>query len=340
MPACSRVGGPRLVRLNAVGLAFGVLLAFVAVWTVPASAQTTKSVSGAQLAAAKQCTYAACPKVVASVAAGTKLKKLPSNLSPSLSAAAKDIYPPTGFLGCVANQAAVSDPLPCVINSSATAKRMVLIGDSHAEMWSPAFADIAKANGYSLLFLAKIPCPLPMVPFWNELNSTPNTQCTAWKKWAINRINQFNPSLVVATTEDFQLYGKSAEPINQGVFSKGFVTTLKDLSAPDRKVVLLGDISYLTSPGPQCLAAHETSVTSCSTATAAAVSAKAQMAERSAAVKAGAAFINVIPWLCTTKECPAIVGHYNVYQDCCHISATYGISLEPILSEALGLPTP
>jgi hypothetical protein len=338
MPARSRVTGTRLGRLSAVALTIGLLFTLVAGSIVPVSAQTKRTLTGAQLAAAQQCTYAACPGVLASVAAGVKLKKLPPNLSPSLSAAVNDIYAPAGFAGCIASQAAVSDPLSCVINPSATTKRMVLIGDSHAVMWSPAFADIAKANGYSLLFLAKIPCPLPMVPFWNELDSTPNPQCTAWKKWAFNRINQFNPSLVVATTEDFQLYGSNAEPINQGVFSKGFVTTLKDLAAPGRKVVLLGDTPQ--SPGPPCLAAHETSVASCNNATATAVISKNQAAERSAAAKAGDAFIDVIPWFCTTKECPAVVNHYDVYENCCHISATYGVSLEPVLSQALGFPIP
>jgi hypothetical protein len=88
------------------------------------------------------------------------------------------------------------------------------------------------------------------------------------------------------------------------------------------------------------LAAHETSVTSCNTSTSEAIDTQHQAAARSAAAKAGDQFINVIPWLCTTKECPAVVGHDDVYEDCCHISATYGISLEAVLSQALGFPVP
>ena len=59
-------------------------------------------------------------------------------------------------------------------------------------------------NGYSLLFLSKFQCLLPLVPFWNPLNATPNTECTTWKKWAIGRIQQFDPSIVLAAAEDYR----------------------------------------------------------------------------------------------------------------------------------------
>jgi hypothetical protein len=224
-----------------------------------------------------------------------------------------------------------------VYNAAATTKRMVLIGDSHAEMWSSSIAAIAKANGYSLLFLAKIPCPLPMVALWNTLNSTPNTQCTAFKKWAISKIQQFNPSIVLATTEDFITYTGNAEPLSQKAFSAGLATTLKDLAAPGRRVILLGDIPYLSNPGPICLAAHEGSVQTCSTPTGVAVDKKRQQAERSAATAAGASFIDVIPWFCTTKACPAVVNNLDVYSDGEHITATYGMWLESVLAQSLGL---
>jgi hypothetical protein len=217
---------------------------------------------------------------------------------------------------------------------------MALIGDSHAEMWSPALASIAQANGYSLLFLAKIPCPLPMTEFWNGLNEAPNTQCTPWKKWAISRIQQFNPSIVIAATQDFKLYNAKALPISQSVYTKALAATLKDLSSTGRRVVLLGDISYLTQTGPICLAAHEGSIQSCSTPTNQAVSSKYQAAESSAAAKAGAQFIDVIPWLCSPTTCPAVVQNIDVYSDSSHITAAYAVSLEPVLSQALGLRNP
>jgi len=234
-------------------------------------------------------------------------------------------------------QPALRTTLPCVYNPAATSKRMVLIGDSHAEMWAPAIADVAQANGYSLLFLAKLPCLLPMTTFWNNLNSTPDTQCTTWKKWAFARINQFNPSIVITATEDFIPYYRNAVPLSQVKYSAALTTSLKDLSAPGRRVILLGDIPYLSSPGPVCLAAHESSVQSCSTPTAKAVLSTNQAAQHLAATKSGATFVNVIPWFCTPKTCPAVIAGKTVYEDDFHITATYGMWLEPVLTQAIGL---
>jgi SGNH domain (fused to AT3 domains) len=324
---------------TSVPTVLGLLLAIVVVWASPAagSVSASRELSGPQLAAAKQCPWPACSKVIAAVSAGTRVKQLPGNLSPSLESASKDLLPPKGFLGCVVNQTGVSTPFPCVINPTATDKRMALIGDSHAEMWSSPLAQVAKADGYSLLFLAKIPCPLPMVPFWNVLNNTPDTQCTTWKKWATAKIQQFDPSVVVATTEDLNPYTNNALAMSQKTFSSGLVTTLKGLAAPGRRVILLGDIPYLSRSGPVCLAAHESSVSSCATPVSQAVNKQKQAAEQSAAAKAGATFVDVIPWFCTTKSCPATIDNLDVYSDGEHITATYGDSLADVLTQSLGL---
>jgi hypothetical protein len=337
----SRVERRQVTHVARALLVLGVLLGVIGGWTPAALASTSAStrLSGPQMAAASQCPYPACPPVLSAVAAGTRLQNVPATLSPSLQAASHGVVPPQGFADCVVNQPALQTPFPCVVNAAATTKRMVLIGDSHAVMWSTAVANIAKANGYSLLFLAKIPCPLPLVSFWNGLNGTPNQQCTTWKKWALTRIQQFDPSIVIATTEDFDLYSGNATRMSQSEFSKGLVTFLKDLAAPGRTVVLLGDMPYLSQTGPFCLAAHEGNVQTCSTPTGQAVLAQSQAAQRTAASKAGAQFVNVVPWFCTRNSCPAIVDNIDVYSDCCHITSNYGMHLEGVLSEALKLPS-
>jgi hypothetical protein len=306
--------------------------------TFPAAlAAGASTPSGPQLAAAKECRWTDCAAVLSAVAAATKVSHVPADLTPTIEASMTDIFPPPGLGGCAVSQPALTTTLPCVYNASAP-KRMVLIGDSHAEMWAPAIADIAKANGYSLLFLAKIPCPLPMVGFWNEINFTSNTQCTTWKKWAIAHIQQFNPSIVIAATEDFNPYKSNDTAMKQSEFSSGLVTALKDLSAPGRRVILLGDIPYHSLASPACLAQHETSVQRCSDSTSGAVLAPNQAAEHAAAIKAGASYVNVVPWLCTPKSCPVIIDNIEVYVDGFHITATYATWLEPVLSQSLDLP--
>jgi SGNH domain (fused to AT3 domains) len=338
MGAGLRSQGRPLTRVLRVWLVVAVLLVVVGGSAPAALASTASSeFTGPQMAAAGQCPWAACAQVLSAVAAGTKVRQLPANLSPSLQAAASSVNPPASLGECVVGQSVLQTPFSCVYNAAATTNRMVLIGDSHAVMWSTAIAAIAKANGYSLLFLAKIPCPLPLVGFWNPLNETPNPQCTTWKKWAFARIQQFDPSLVIATTEDYAIYSNNAAPMSQSTFSKGLVSALNDLSAPGRRVVLLGDIPYLSQSGPLCLSAHEASVQTCSTPTARAVAPQNQAAQHNAASKSGSEFINVVPWFCTPRSCPAVVDNIDVYSDCCHITPNYGMYLEGVLSQALKL---
>ena len=212
-----------VVRTSGVWLVLVVLLAVTGGFMPSAGASSKHSteLTGPQMAAASQCQWSACAKILAAVSAGTKVQSLPSDLSPSLQAASTSVQAPKGMLGCVVGQPALQTPLPCVDNAAATTKRMVLIGDSHADMWSQAVANIAVANGYSLLFLAKIPCPLPLVGFWNGLNNTPNPQCTSWKKWAFTRIQQFNPNVVIATTEDRNPIAGNNSPMSQSRVFEG-----------------------------------------------------------------------------------------------------------------------
>lgn len=290
-----------------------------------------------QLAEPSQCPWSACAQVLSSVAAGAKVTKLPRNLTPSLQEASADLLTPAGFNACEVGESATVTLDPCVDGTDAKAKRMVLIGDSHALMWSRAIAAIARRNGYNLLLLIKIPCPLPMVPFWNAVDNTPNTECTTWKKWAFTRIDKFDPSLVIATTEDFLPLTEQITTMSQAAFSAGFVTTLDDLKGPGRRVVVLGDIPFISPPGPICLAAHESDVQACSNPTTQAVVATHDAAEEAAARTAGASYINVVPWLCTPALCPTIINSIDVYSDSTHITSTYGEALEPVLSEALQL---
>jgi hypothetical protein len=319
------------------GMLGWVVLLVIVLVAIPAGANTP---TAAQLAAAQSCPWAACGEVLKAVDAGTKIATLPENLSPSLASATSDIVAPPGMAGCVLwDQSRTSSAGPCIFNPGQT-KRMVLFGDSHAFMWSTAMADVAKANGYSLLFLSKISCWLPDMTFYNALTDAPNTACSAWRTWAIGQINQFKPTILVAATLDLGNRTSGDVVVSQRTYAKALTATLKELSVPGRQVVLLGDMPYLAEPGPSCLAAHESNIQSCSTATNRAVLATNQAAEHDAATNTHTAFVNTVPWFCTPKQCPAVISGHDVYANLFHITSTYAMTLEPVLAQALGLAAP
>jgi len=301
--------------------------------------------------------------VLQQVKAGADVTAVPSNLTPSLQTATADIRFPANLRLCGANGTLVEDlggycflvngRRPSVtskknrksepevrhkrkLGATATGPRIALLGDSHSEMWSRAIAGIAAQQGDPMLLLTKY-CSMSMVGFWNPLTSTPFTSCTTWKQAAVQRLNQFNPSLVIVTTGDVSPLTDTDRPMSQQEFSDGLATTLRDVSAPGRRVILLGDIGYPARVPPFCLAAHETNVRACDIPTSVAVRAPNQAAEAAAAKAAGARYIDVIPWLCTRTTCPAIIDGIEVYENLSHITSTYGEHLEPVLTQALGL---
>ena len=59
--------------------------------------------------------------------------------------------------------------------------------------------------------------------------------------------------------------------------------------------------------------------------------------ELDAALRTGARYVNVIPFLCTPYVCPDIVGHYLAYLDTFHLTSTYVHMLAPVIQQALAL---
>jgi hypothetical protein len=54
-----------------------------------------------------------------------------------------------------------------------------------------------------------------------------------------------------------------------------------------------------------------------------------------AVIKAGATLVDPMPWFCSLKTCPVVVGNILVYKDESHISTIYARLLAPLLAERL-----
>jgi hypothetical protein len=271
------------------------------------------------------------------ISAGLKASGLPSNLTPPLASAPHDLQLPKQLNGCFLAPTQQTTSNSCIYPDKSGAPGMVLLGDSHAAMWSMALDDLAIKLGYNFLLLSKASCPPPEETFWLASHKTPNLWCNSWRLKAIQRINAFKPKIVIVTGNDFQPIASNGQDMPQSTYSAGLLTTLQAIAAPGRRVIVLGDISYLTQAGDLCLAAHENSVQTCTTATVTAAPASHLLAQEQAASKAGDLYINAIPWLCTPAKCPAVIGNYEVYEDQFHITTVYAVRLEPVLQAALKL---
>lgn len=294
------------------------------------------------------CPSTACTEVLQQVAAGAKVKSIPSDLTPSLANAAADIKVPPGGTCSSSGVAAFSTYAPCIYPAaSSTAPKIVLLGESHAWQWSQSVDAVAQRVGDSFALLFHSSCTTVLtaaaLPIDGHEGQAPTgAQCVQWLKAAITWINNYKPQMVIVVASN--QFAKQYEP----TYLIGLTEVFKRLQSPGRKLVMLGDLP--NPPGeipppiqdaPECLAAHESSVKSCNLSEPTAVKPILQngdFAKEQTVVKlVGASFINVIPWFCTKTVCPTIIGKYEVYEDVAHATTTYSLFLSPVLQVALGL---
>jgi hypothetical protein len=289
------------------------------------------------------CPSTACSTILAKVVAAATTNTIPPGLTPSLQHGSTDVRRPPGG-DC--SQVPIPGPKPdqdedsemsdaCTYSTEvpATAPMIVLIGNSHAHMWSVPIGDIAKQLGYRFGLIYHAACHLALAKFsgWPPYATEP--RCRAWQDAAGDWVNQQNPAVVLAATGD----GADIKVSDAADYAAGYAAALKKMQAPGRKLFVMGAVPFPSQDPTHCLSAHSSFILRCATPTSLATPAYAQQAMLDAARQAGADYVNVTPFLCTPDICPAVIGHYLAYSDRYHLTTTYAQTLTPVIQQALNL---
>ena len=277
----------------------------------------------------------ASPQTVRSlVVAADQIQRVPSDLTPTVNSAYFNYGIPHTWTGCSPSEGQATVPA-CTFGDTKGTHTVVLYGDSHALMWAQAINDIAFRAEWKFVLLAKAGCPVDMLPYAGS-SSTGGvwTTCAEWHQFALRRINRLDPDLVIVTQATHA--GPDGQAYTAAQWQGGLEDTLRLMTAPHIRKVVLGDVPYLPQGGPNCLARHMDDVQACSGPNSLAHTAQ-DRAERAAARATRSQYIDLAPWLCG-KSCTAIVGNYEVYVDRYHITITYARFLEQVVNETLRLP--
>ena len=269
-------------------------------------------------------------QVQTAVAASADLKAVPSNLQPSLTDAGTQ---PSYVNGCLRDVLEV-DQHECVFGDLNSQTTIALVGDSHAQMWIPAFRDIATQRGWRLETLAKGACPMLNLPMFEPTLRRPYRECDQWRPGAIAKLKAEHPRLIVLGMS--REYGKHIDyNSNFDTYDSTWNTKLtemvKELRGTGAEVLVLGPVPNPQGWVPNCLALHLSDAMACSPARSKAVNQKGITAETAATRAGGGQYADITDLFCTQERCPAIVGDTLVYRDYSHVTVRYTLQVAPVI---------
>jgi peptidoglycan/LPS O-acetylase OafA/YrhL len=256
------------------------------------------------------------PPVVAAVRAAEREAPIPSPLTPPVSRLRDDFY---NFpSGCVPRGGQTKSRI-CRLGDTSSRKTLVVVGDSHAQMWMPTILEMAQRDGWVVRPLVKVSC-IPRS--WLEARKP----CNTWYRWAKQRATALRPDVTL-------IIGSWA-----GTWApKRAVRAVADLSravrSSSRAVIVVDDAPGQRREPTDCLLDSSSNMKTCSN-----VQSKTQQqtstAIRSNARNKGVGFMDSRGWFCAPTQrtprrtlCPLVVNQTITYVDRGHVSKTYALEL-------------
>jgi len=263
------------------------------------------------------------PAVVAAVRAAEQGAPLPSPLTPPVGNLRNDFY---GFPGgCTARGRETSSKI-CRLGDRASAKTIVVIGDSHAQMWMPTLLHMARRDRWVVVPFVKVSC-IPRT--W----LTSARGCGAWYRWARTRAAALHPEVTL-------VIGSWAGTWAPRRAIKAVESVSNAMKPSSGSVIVVGDPPGQTREPVDCLLDERSTMRSC-TAEAKKVQLETNAAIASSARRRGIGFVDTDGWFCARARgsrgkhlCPLVINQTITYVDRGHISKTYALELVELFRTA------
>jgi len=229
----------------------------------------------------------------------------------------------------------------CVFGDPNGTTTIALFGDSHAAMWVPTLDVIGKQAGIKVIQFTKPGCPPMDFPVYSNALGREYTECAAFLDWAIERIPQVQPDVILMTGAFRGMQqAVNGSPTTDGIedaWMSGLTSVIETLKPSTKRIVVIGDMAYPSQGGIDCLTANAGDAQACADPRASAFDDAHNDRERETAIAAGAEFVDISSWFCTDTTCPPVIGGLTVHRDSFHTGENYAVYLSQAFADATGI---
>jgi len=232
------------------------------------------------------------------------------------------------------NNAPFTGRRTCTYGSDDPARRLVLLGNSHAGQWQPALVGQVEREGWSLTTYVTSECYPVDVPI--DLTVPANSgRCRAWNDWAIDTALAQHPDLVVLAARTFRPLVGVAPDEQQPAARAAYARTLARFTDAGVQVLVMRDTPAAAEPAPDCVARERGGWRSCTSPQAVAVEPD-PLADAAADDRSGLVSVyDPTDVLCWDGVCHDVVGGAIVYFDHGHLTKTFAQTLAPAVEAAV-----
>lgn len=275
-----------------------------------------------------------------------KLNKCPDGLGPAevtVMGAANRYYssPPP----CITDQSRKGPGLPAVglcdySQGDPKAKRVWLVGDSHAEQWKPAMVVLAKKNNWHLSYGLLGGCPVAdvnFVAYQDKVNPQGAKDCMKGSAAISAQILKEKPDMV------FYSNFSRKEKIDDGTgrtqldqYAQALPRFWNAWTAVGTSVYVLADPPFNgLVRDPKCVALNPQDPLRCAVPRAVAQPSDPLVSAVQTAKNPKIGLLDMSNYFCDSKLCYAVVGNVAVYFDANHLNADFSRAFAPIIQRAL-----
>ncbi len=212
---------------------------------------------------------------------------------------------------------------------------VAVYGDSRAGQWLPAIDRFGRSEGLRVVPYIKPACPpYPLrVVVWGGADFD---NCHAWRGWAVERIRELDPDVVVLGADVVTTWRVRPAPGLSllETWSRAVGDLVDTMRRQGAIVVVLGDIPLHATDPEACLTAPGAVMGGCDV-TSAGWTAEANATIAAAARGHGAAYVDVNRLMCLDGRCPLVVSGTVTYADATHLSVSWTRTLAGPLGREL-----